>query len=121
MWWQHVRFRKCYIVGGEMQIEGTAPSSMGRCSRCDLAGRIEEAVAGSQPVASCPARSENVSWVLCACVDVMVAVLLLLAALTTGLADAQCPARCLCFRTTVRCMFLQLDRVPEVPPETTIL
>ena len=31
-----------------MQIEGTAQSSMGRCSRCDVAGRIEEAVAASQ-------------------------------------------------------------------------
>lgn len=38
----------CYIVEGEMQIEGTALSSMGRCSRCDLAGRIEEAVPTSQ-------------------------------------------------------------------------
>lgn len=104
-----------------MQIEGTAQGSMGRCSRCDLAGRSLRGGCGSQPVASCPARSENVLCVLCACVVVMVAVLLLLAALTTGLADAQCPARCLCFRTTVRCMFLQLDRVPEVPPETTIL
>ncbi|KAK7869718.1 hypothetical protein R5R35_011787 [Gryllus longicercus] len=32
-----------------------------------------------------------------------------------------CPAKCLCFRTTVRCMFLQLDNVPQVPTETTIL
>lgn len=33
----------------------------------------------------------------------------------------RCPAKCLCFRTTVRCMFLQLDAIPEVPRETTIL
>lgn len=32
-----------------------------------------------------------------------------------------CPHQCLCFRTTVRCMFLQLDHVPRVPQETTIL
>jgi len=33
----------------------------------------------------------------------------------------QCPLRCLCFRTTVRCMFLNLDRIPNVGSETTIL
>ncbi|GBN05947.1 hypothetical protein AVEN_275332-1 [Araneus ventricosus] len=33
----------------------------------------------------------------------------------------ECPARCLCFRSTVRCMFLQLDKVPDIPPETTVL
>ena len=33
----------------------------------------------------------------------------------------RCPTRCLCFRSTVRCMFLQLDRVPQVPSNTTIL
>jgi len=32
-----------------------------------------------------------------------------------------CPASCVCFRTTVRCMFLQLDSVPDVPDSTTIL
>ncbi|ESO94459.1 hypothetical protein LOTGIDRAFT_161151 [Lottia gigantea] len=32
-----------------------------------------------------------------------------------------CPTRCLCFRTTVRCMFLQLESIPQVKPETTIL
>ncbi|XP_013398080.1 peroxidasin isoform X2 [Lingula anatina] len=32
-----------------------------------------------------------------------------------------CPSRCLCFRTTVRCMFLHLEKIPQVPPETTIL
>ncbi|XP_041357097.1 peroxidasin-like isoform X2 [Gigantopelta aegis] len=32
-----------------------------------------------------------------------------------------CPHRCLCFRTTVRCMFLHLEHVPRVPPDTTIL
>jgi len=32
-----------------------------------------------------------------------------------------CPASCVCFRTTVRCMFLQLDAVPDVPESTTIL
>ncbi|KAL3869555.1 hypothetical protein ACJMK2_042223 [Sinanodonta woodiana] len=36
-------------------------------------------------------------------------------------AQSVCPSRCLCFRSTVRCMFLQMDRVPKVPPETTIL
>lgn len=34
---------------------------------------------------------------------------------------AACPERCLCFRTTVQCMFLQLHRVISVPPDTTIL
>jgi len=32
-----------------------------------------------------------------------------------------CPPSCVCFRTTVRCMFLQLDAVPRVPEATTIL
>ncbi|XP_023663422.2 peroxidasin isoform X1 [Paramormyrops kingsleyae] len=32
-----------------------------------------------------------------------------------------CPSRCLCFRTTVRCMHLMLETVPAVPPQTTIL
>lgn len=43
-----MKFRLCYTVEGEMQIESTAESSMGRCSRCDLAGRVEEAVRASQ-------------------------------------------------------------------------
>jgi len=32
-----------------------------------------------------------------------------------------CPANCVCFQTTVRCMFLQLDAVPNVPDSTTTL
>ncbi|XP_017287235.1 peroxidasin isoform X2 [Kryptolebias marmoratus] len=32
-----------------------------------------------------------------------------------------CPSRCLCFRTTVRCMHLNLETVPTVSPQTTIL
>ncbi|XP_062863313.1 peroxidasin homolog [Trichomycterus rosablanca] len=32
-----------------------------------------------------------------------------------------CPSRCLCFRTTVRCMHLNLETVPDVSPQTTIL
>ncbi|RZF34069.1 hypothetical protein LSTR_LSTR015502 [Laodelphax striatellus] len=32
-----------------------------------------------------------------------------------------CPPRCLCFKTTVRCMFLSMDKVPPIPAETTIL
>ncbi|XP_078456569.1 peroxidasin homolog [Lampetra planeri] len=36
-------------------------------------------------------------------------------------AAVACPSRCLCFRTTVRCMHLQLDTVPRVDPRTTIL
>ncbi|KAG8445591.1 hypothetical protein GDO86_010388 [Hymenochirus boettgeri] len=32
-----------------------------------------------------------------------------------------CPSRCLCFRTTVRCMHLMLDTVPSVSPQTAIL
>ncbi|KAJ9586073.1 hypothetical protein L9F63_020270, partial [Diploptera punctata] len=51
----------------------------------------------------------------------MLLLVVLLVSIATGQADAQCPARCLCFRTTVRCMFLQLDSVPQVPSETTIL
>jgi len=32
-----------------------------------------------------------------------------------------CPPNCVCFQTTVRCMFLQLDAVPNVPDSTTTL
>ena len=32
-----------------------------------------------------------------------------------------CPLRCLCFRTTVRCMFLHLEKIPKVSSDTTIL
>ncbi|XP_033967231.1 peroxidasin isoform X1 [Pseudochaenichthys georgianus] len=32
-----------------------------------------------------------------------------------------CPSRCLCFRTTVRCMHLNLETVPAVSLQTTIL
>ena len=48
---------------------------------------------------------------------------LLLAASVADVADAnvRCPVKCLCFRTTVRCMFLQLEKVPPVPFNTTIL
>ena len=35
--------------------------------------------------------------------------------------SAACPARCLCFRTNVRCMFLQLEHIPSVPSDTTVL
>ncbi|XP_017715767.1 PREDICTED: peroxidasin homolog [Rhinopithecus bieti] len=34
---------------------------------------------------------------------------------------AGCPSRCLCFRTTVRCMHLLLEAVPAVAPQTSIL
>ncbi|XP_044155567.1 peroxidasin homolog [Bufo gargarizans] len=34
---------------------------------------------------------------------------------------AACPSRCLCFRTTVRCMHLMLDSIPDVPVQTTVL
>ncbi|KAM4032969.1 peroxidasin homolog [Anomaloglossus baeobatrachus] len=34
---------------------------------------------------------------------------------------AACPSRCLCFRTTVRCMHLMLDFIPDVPFQTTVL
>ena len=44
-----------------------------------------------------------------------------LAASAGGQEAPRCPTRCLCFRTTVRCMFLQLERVPAVPVQTTIL
>lgn len=35
--------------------------------------------------------------------------------------SCSCPSRCLCFRTTVRCMHLMLENIPEVPPQTNIL
>ncbi|XP_030318926.1 peroxidasin homolog [Calypte anna] len=35
--------------------------------------------------------------------------------------SCSCPSRCLCFRTTVRCMHLMLESIPEIPPQTNIL
>ncbi|XP_021379773.1 peroxidasin homolog isoform X1 [Mizuhopecten yessoensis] len=36
--------------------------------------------------------------------------------------EYECPTKCVCFRTTVRCMFLQLDTIPSpLPPDTTVL
>uniref|UniRef100_A0A8C5TAV9 Ig-like domain-containing protein n=1 Tax=Malurus cyaneus samueli TaxID=2593467 RepID=A0A8C5TAV9_9PASS len=35
--------------------------------------------------------------------------------------SCSCPSRCLCFRTTVRCMHLMLETIPEIPPQTNIL
>ncbi|XP_043916354.1 peroxidasin homolog [Protopterus annectens] len=32
-----------------------------------------------------------------------------------------CPSRCLCFKTTFRCMHLMLEHIPKVPYQTTIL
>ncbi|CAL4114099.1 unnamed protein product, partial [Meganyctiphanes norvegica] len=61
--------------------------------------------------------------------NMTIMVLVAVLAIVTGPANAQqqqapqprCPDKCLCFRTTVRCMFLQLDHIPRVPRETTIL
>ncbi|XP_066442244.1 peroxidasin homolog [Eleutherodactylus coqui] len=53
----------------------------------------------------------NMQWGLCG-------LLLLLLPPQQG---AACPNRCLCFRTTVRCMHLMLDTIPDVPVQTTIL
>uniref|UniRef100_A0A3B5M4J2 Peroxidasin n=1 Tax=Xiphophorus couchianus TaxID=32473 RepID=A0A3B5M4J2_9TELE len=39
----------------------------------------------------------------------------------SGASALCCPSRCLCFRTTVRCMHLNLETVPAVSPQTTIL
>ncbi|KAK8739717.1 hypothetical protein OTU49_003162 [Cherax quadricarinatus] len=46
---------------------------------------------------------------------------LLVVMLGAAAAAVRCPPKCLCFRTTVRCMFLGLKRIPHVPPKTTIL
>ncbi|BFY99802.1 hypothetical protein BsWGS_02841 [Bradybaena similaris] len=32
-----------------------------------------------------------------------------------------CPERCFCFRSNVRCMFLNLENIPNVPDDTTVL
>ena len=34
---------------------------------------------------------------------------------------AQCPERCQCYGSTVRCMFLQLETIPRIPRSTTVL
>ena len=50
---------------------------------------------------------------------VVVAVVMVLSG--TDATTVRCPPKCLCFRTTVRCMFLGLKRIPLVPTKTTIL
>ncbi|KAM9316417.1 peroxidasin homolog [Gastrophryne carolinensis] len=47
--------------------------------------------------------------------------LLALAVLALPRQSRSCPSRCLCFRSTVRCMHLMLETVPAVSPQTTIL
>ncbi|XP_071176932.1 peroxidasin-like isoform X1 [Mytilus edulis] len=38
------------------------------------------------------------------------------------LQQSDCPHKCVCFRSTVRCMFAQLDAVPsQIPKDTTVL
>ncbi|KAM6457875.1 peroxidasin homolog isoform 1-T2 [Liasis olivaceus] len=41
--------------------------------------------------------------------------------LFTPISASSCPSRCLCFRTTVRCMHLMLEIIPEVSLQTNIL
>uniref|UniRef100_A0A8C3TFJ7 Peroxidasin like n=1 Tax=Chelydra serpentina TaxID=8475 RepID=A0A8C3TFJ7_CHESE len=36
-------------------------------------------------------------------------------------ASLPCPSRCLCFKTTIRCMHLMLDHIPRVPQQTSVL
>ncbi|KAM9165644.1 LOW QUALITY PROTEIN: putative oxidoreductase PXDNL [Pangshura tecta] len=36
-------------------------------------------------------------------------------------ASQRCPSRCLCFKTTIRCMHLMLDHSPRVPQQTSVL
>ncbi|KAF3420981.1 hypothetical protein E2986_13493 [Frieseomelitta varia] len=35
--------------------------------------------------------------------------------------NVECPHKCMCFGSTVRCMFQKLNRVPRVPTNTTVL
>ena len=51
----------------------------------------------------------------------VVAAAAMMASFVPASAEIRCPSRCLCFRSTVRCMFLELDQVPAVPANTTIL
>ncbi|XP_077547312.1 peroxidasin isoform X2 [Haemaphysalis longicornis] len=46
---------------------------------------------------------------------------LLLAAAAVNASTRPCPRGCLCVGKTVRCMFLKLNFVPEVPEDTTVL
>lgn len=42
--------------------------------------------------------------------------------LSVNLQKSDCPHKCVCFRSTVRCMFAQLDAVPaQIPKATTVL
>uniref|UniRef100_A0A182XLK7 LRRNT domain-containing protein n=1 Tax=Anopheles quadriannulatus TaxID=34691 RepID=A0A182XLK7_ANOQN len=43
-------------------------------------------------------------------------------ALVAGLAEGLgCPQKCSCQQRTVRCVKQQLDKVPEMPPDTSIM
>ncbi|XP_008185071.1 LOW QUALITY PROTEIN: peroxidasin [Acyrthosiphon pisum] len=53
---------------------------------------------------------------------VLLLLLLVFSLSSFPLAAAECPAKCMCFKTTVRCMFLHLDRIPDrISPTTTVL
>jgi peroxidase len=54
--------------------------------------------------------------------DVVVLVVTVLISHLVQRGVAQCPERCLCFRSNVRCMFLNLETVPPgLPSDTTVL
>lgn len=60
-----------------------------------------------------PARPCLLALVMCCCWGVL--------AVVAQKPGNGCPSRCLCFRTTVRCMHLLLEAVPAVAPQTSIL
>ncbi|XP_027696149.1 peroxidasin homolog isoform X2 [Vombatus ursinus] len=71
-----------------------------------------------------PSRAGLPRWLLLLLLwslDVFVGVSPQLGSSGGGGGNGGCPSRCLCFRTTVRCMHLMLENVPAVSPQTSIL
>lgn len=110
------------------------PAADQSCSRGRGAERARRGPAGAPSSSSCPAPCSMARREAAAAPGLCLLLLLLLR--SGGLvppAAAQpppppqqrgsvwCPSRCLCFRTTVRCMHLMLESVPAVSPQTTIL
>ena len=95
-----------------LQRNASAMEQLSHVSRCSR---------NSYTDSSCCRKKKKCSYLL-----VLLMLLLYVTACTSQSAQQQeqqqrCPDKCLCFRTTVRCMFVQLSTIPVVPPHTTIL
>ncbi|KAM6221084.1 peroxidasin homolog [Rhynchocyon petersi] len=111
------------------------PSQLGKPGREDAQASLRLALelclappSAPQPVrprqsgwAMIPLRGGPARWCLVLLLCCSWGVLLGVSPKLGGGGGGGCPSRCLCFRTTVRCMHLMLETVPAVAPTTSIL